>query len=89
MFPVASQARIVTVLEPINRGIEAVQCEVPLTAPDLPVLVDQLTAVTPTLSLAVPLMLIDADEVETEDADGEVRVMDGGVVSPEVGFVGA
>ena len=67
--------------------MEAVQCSVPLAIPDPPVFVDQLTAVTPTLSLAVPLKPIDAVEVETEDADGEVRVMDGGVMSPEVGIV--
>lgn len=51
-------------------------------------LVAQLTEVTPTLSLAVPLNAIVADEVEIEVAPGDAMVNAGGVVSlPVVGGV--
>jgi hypothetical protein len=52
-------------------------------------LVDHVTEVTPTLSLAVPLKTIDAAEVETDVEDGDTMVSEGGVVfDVEVGDVG-
>ena len=60
---------------------------VPLAVPDEPVLVDHLTAVTPTLSLAVPLKAIVDADVETDVPPGDPIVNDGAVVSvpPVVG----
>jgi hypothetical protein len=57
------------------------QLVVPLAVPDCPVLVDQVTDVTPTLSLAVPLNSIVDDVVDTEVAPGVPMVNVGGVVS--------
>jgi hypothetical protein len=54
VFPAASEARTVTVFDPISRGIEADHCEVPLAVPERPRFVDQVTLATPTLSVAVP-----------------------------------
>jgi hypothetical protein len=75
----------VTVFDPTSRGIGALQRVVPDAVPDPPVLVTQVTVVTPTLSLAVPLNTIVADEVETEVDDGEAIVSEGAVVSVEPG----
>jgi hypothetical protein len=72
---------MVTVLEPTSSGIDADQLVVPLAFPDDPVLVDQATDVTPTLSLAVPLNGIDTAVVETDVAPGEPMVSVGAVVS--------
>src|ERR1700690_3470864 len=71
--------------------MEALHCVVPAAVPEVPVLVDQATAVTPVLSLAVPLMPMDAEAVAMEDEDGELMVSVGGVVSfvPVVGVAGA
>jgi hypothetical protein len=60
---------------------------VPEAVPDPPVLVVQLTEATPTLSAAVPLKLIEAAVVDTVVDDGELIVIDGGVVS-ELGVDG-
>lgn len=87
-FPAASYARIVTMFEPTSRGIDADQLVVPLAAPDCPIFVDHATEVTPTLSLAVPLNAIVAEDVEIEVAPGDATVNVGGVVSvPAVGGV--
>lgn len=84
MFPAASVARMRTVLDPTNKGIVALHCVVPIAFPAPPVLVDHVTEVTPTLSLAEPLKTIDDAEVEIEDEDGEAMVSEGGVVSAAV-----
>ena len=47
------------------RGIGALQRVVPDAVPDPPVLVTQVTVVTPTLSLAVPLNTIVAEAIDT------------------------
>ena len=80
---------MVTVFEPTRSGIEAVHCEVPIAAPDPPVLVDQVTEVTAVLSLAVPENVIEADPLEIDVAEGVVIVREGGVLSVEVGGVAA
>ena len=77
-----------TTFEPTSRGIEVDQLAVPLAVPDCPIFVDQVTEVTPTLSLAVPLNAIVADDVETEVAPGDAMVNVGGVVSVPVPPVG-
>lgn len=86
-----SYALIVTVFEPTSSGIDADQFVIPLGVPDWPVLVDHVTDVTPTLSLAVPLNVIVEAEVDTDVAPGEEIVNVGGVVSvppPVVGGAG-
>jgi hypothetical protein len=67
--------------EPVNRGMVADQLVVPFAVPDAPVLVDQVTFVTPTLSLAVPLNAMVAADVETVVPPGDPMVNVGGVVS--------
>jgi hypothetical protein len=52
--------------------------------PDPPVLVDHVTLVTPTLSLAVPLKTMDDAEVEIDEDEGEAMVSEGGVVEEGV-----
>ena len=54
---------------------------VPLAVPVCPVLVAQVTEVTPTLSLDVPLKAIVAADVETEVPPGDAMVNVGAVVS--------
>jgi hypothetical protein len=71
---------MVTTFDPTRRGIDADQLVVPLAVPDCPVFVDQVTEVTPTLSLAVPLNAMVAAEVDTEVAPGDATVKVGGVV---------
>ena len=56
--------------------------------PDWPVLVDQVTLVTPTLSLAVPLNAIVAADVDTVVPPGDPMVSVGGVVSDPPPLVG-
>jgi len=80
-FPAASYARIVTTFEPTSNGIDDDQFVVPLAVPDCPMFVDHLTDVTPTLSLAVPLNAIKAEEVDAVVAPGDATVTVGGVVS--------
>jgi hypothetical protein len=81
VFPAASDARMITVFDPTSRGTDADQLVVPLAVPEEPVLVVQVTAVTPTLSLAVPLIAMEAAEVETVAEAGEAIDSEGGVVS--------
>jgi hypothetical protein len=64
------------------------QCAVPAAVPEDPVLVDQVTLATPTLSVAVPANASDDELVETLVPPGEVMVSEGGVVSPPVGLDG-
>ena len=87
-LPAASYARIVTTLLPTSRGTVADHCVVPVAVPEPPVEVLHATAVTPTLSLAVPLTAMEAEEVATIVNPGETILSDGGVVFPLVG-VGA
>jgi hypothetical protein len=93
-LPAASLARIVTVFDPTSNGTVALHCMVVVPIPDAavpapPVLVDHVTEVTPTLSLATPLKTIDAADVETDVEEGDVMVSAGGVVfDVEVGAVG-
>ena len=56
--------------------------------PDAPVELDQVTLVTPTLSLAVPLTVSELAEVPTFVVAGERIFNDGGVVSGRAGVVG-
>ena len=91
-FPAASYARMVTTFEPTRSGIDADQLPVPLAVPACPMFVDHVTDVTPTLSVAVPVNEIVADEVETAVPPGAAIVNVGGVVSvppPLVGVVAA
>ena len=76
--PAPSDARIVIVLEPVSSGIAALHCVVPEAAPDLPVLVDQITAATPLASVAVPRNTIEEDDVARVLEDGEAIVSVGG-----------
>jgi hypothetical protein len=55
----------VTVVVPTSSGTVALQAVVPEAVPELPVDVLHPTRVTPTLSVAVPLMTMEASEVET------------------------
>ena len=55
----------------------------PFAVPDGPVLVAQVTDVTPALSVAVPLKRMLDEVVETEVAPGLAMTKDGGVVSLE------
>src|SRR5437870_10096617 len=81
VFPAASDARMITVFDPTSRGTDTDQFAVPLAVPEEPVLVAQVTAATPTLSLAVPLIVMEAAEVETVAEAGEAIASEGGVVS--------
>ena len=54
---------MVTVLLPITIGIDALHLFVPVAVPAAPVFVDQVTLVTPTLSVAVPVNTIAATDV--------------------------
>jgi hypothetical protein len=77
---------MVTTFDPTSSGIVADQLVVPLAVPEPPVFVDHVTFVTPTLSLAVPLIAIVAADVDTLVAPGDPMLNDGGVVSdPPVG----
>ena len=58
-FPAASNALKIIVLVPTLSGmLLAVQVRVPVANPDAPVEFDQVTLLTPTLSVAVPRKLI-------------------------------
>ena len=81
MFPAASYARMVTWFDPTSSGIAADHFTVPVAGPEDPVLVDQATAVTPTLSDAVPKNVSVAALVETVLPPGDVIVRVGAVVS--------
>jgi len=73
--------------EPVNRGTVALHAVVPVAVPEPPKLLAQVTVVTPTLSLAVPLITIEDSAVETMFEEGDVIVSEGGVVSPVLGGV--
>ena len=70
-----------TVLFPISRGTEADQDVVPVAVPEAPVEVLHWTDMTPTLSLAVPLIEIVAEEADTIEEPGETICRVGGTVS--------
>jgi hypothetical protein len=76
---------MVTTLLPSNSGTLADQFVVPEAAPESPVELLHFTAATPTLSLAVPLTTMEAEDVATIVNAGDTIVSDGGVVSPLVG----
>ena len=57
LLPAASKARIVTVLIPVNNGTDTDQVLVPEAVPAPPKLLAQVIARTPTLSVAVPVMV--------------------------------
>ena len=82
MLPAASEARIVIVFVPIRSEIEGVfQLFVPDAVPEPPVEFVQVTAVTPTLSDAVPEnTMVEADVAMLVPA-GDRMVKVGGVVS--------
>src|SRR6266699_6713084 len=64
-LPAASKARIVIALLPVRSGTLTDQLAVPDAAPTSPNESVHFTAVTPTLSRAVPLMVMLAADVET------------------------
>ena len=78
---------MVIAFEPINRGTAALQVVVPVAVPEPPKLFAQVTVDTPTLSLAVPLIMIEDRAVETMVEEGEAMVNEGGVVSVGLGCV--
>ena len=65
MFPAASAAVTITVVDPMYTGMAGVlQLVVPLAVPESPLDVAHVTDVTPTLSVAVPLTTKALAEVE-------------------------
>ena len=76
---------MVTTLLPTSSGTLADHLLVPEAVPEYPVEVVHFTAATPTLSLAVPLNAMEAEDVATIVTPGEMIVSDGGVVSLLVG----
>jgi len=77
------------VLNPVNSGTLTLHCDVPAAVPDWPKLFDHVTDATATLSEAVPLNATEEADVEIEVEAGDTIVKLGGVVSPDVGVVGA
>lgn len=78
---------MVMALEPVIKGIVADQDVVPDAFPDCPKLVAQVIDAIPTLSLAVPETIIEADEVENVDVPGDMMLSAGGA-PPGVGVGG-
>ena len=76
---------MVTALVPTRSGTLADHLLVPAAVPEYPFEVVHCTDTTPTLSLAVPLTAIEAEDVATIVNPGETIFRDGGVVSPLVG----
>ena len=72
---------MVTAVVPTNSGTSADQLFVPEATPEPPVEFDQCTAVTPTLSAAVPRMVIEAEDVDTMLAAGDAMRNEGGARS--------
>ena len=82
-LPAASRAVTVTTLTPLCSATVALQLVVPVAVPFPPRSLDQVTCVTPTLSLAVPPSPTDdAVVVNVVAAVGVVIVTEGAVVSP-------
>src|ERR1039457_7186479 len=79
---------MVTALVPTSRGMLADQDVVPAATPASPVELVHLTAVTATLSLAVPLMVMADALVEMMVNPGDVICSVGGEVSPFGGGAG-
>ena len=80
---------MVTAVVPTSSGTSADQLLVPEAPPELPVEADHRTIVTPTSSSAVPLMVIEAEEVDTMLEPGDVMRNEGGVRSePPCGGAG-
>ena len=80
---------MVTTLLPTRSGTLADQLRVPEAVPEYPVELLHFTAATPTLSLAVPLTAMEAEDVATMVDPGETILSDGGVVSaPAAGCTG-
>src|ERR1017187_10815926 len=80
---------MVTALVPTSRGMLADQDVAPAATPASPVELVHLTAVTATLSLAVPLMAMAGALVEMMVNPGDLICSVGGVVSPFAGGAGA
>jgi hypothetical protein len=80
-LPAASYARMVTTVVPTSSGTSADQAEVPAAIPASPEEVLNFTAVTPTLSLAAPVIWIDAEVTETMVPPGDRIWSEGGVES--------
>src|ERR1035441_1869457 len=80
---------MVIALLPTSSGTVADHLVVPEAVPEYPVELVHFTAATPTLSLAVPLIAMEAEEVDTIVNPGATILSDGGVVSPLVGGVAA
>ena len=74
-----------TALLPTSSGTLADHLLVPEAVPEYPVELVHFTTATPTLSLAVPLTAMEAEDVATIVNPGETILSDGGVVSPLVG----
>ena len=80
-LPAASRANTVIVfVPPISPTLVMLQLVVPLAVPLAPLLLDQVTCVTPTLSVLVPEREI-GDVVNVEPEVGETMLTDGGAVS--------
>jgi hypothetical protein len=84
-LPAPSNARMVTTLLPTRSGTLADHLPVPAAVPEYPFEVVHFTATTPTLSLAVPLTAMEAEDVATIVNPGERILSDGGVLSALVG----
>jgi hypothetical protein len=79
---------MVTNVLPTSSGTFADQAVVPEAVPESPFEVLHFTADTPTLSLAVPEIRMDVEEVEAIVVPGETMLRDGGVVSTVGGLDG-
>jgi hypothetical protein len=79
-LPAASKARTTMLLVPTRSGIDADQNVVPEAVPVELELVHP-TTVTPTLSVAMPITVIEAPGVETMVAEGDLTLTAGAVVS--------
>jgi hypothetical protein len=70
---------MVIALVPTSSGTLADHLPVPEAVPEYPVELVHFTAATPTLSLAVPLTAMEAEDVATIVNAGETMLSDGGV----------
>lgn len=79
---------MVIVVDPMYSGMAGVtQLSVPLANPEAPVELAQVTALTPTLSCAVPLTITELADVDTLVVDGATIAREGGVVSGPAGVL--